>query len=65
MLCPSNGSLWVGRNTGSAFEFTKYATVAPASGWSFVAGQFPGDSKADVAGYHPSNGPVWVGRNVG
>jgi len=62
---PSNGSLWVGRNTGSAFSFTQYATVQPASGWSFVAGQFAGDNKDDVVGYHPSNGSLWVGRNTG
>ena len=62
---PSNGSLWVGHNTGSSFAFTQYATVAPAAGWSFVAGQFTGDSRADVTGYHPSNGTLWMGRNAG
>jgi len=38
--------------------------VTPAAGWSFVAGQFAGDTKTDVAGYHPSNGSIWVGTNV-
>ena len=62
---PSNGTLWVGRNTGSAFSFTKYATVSPAEDWQFVAGRFAGDSRSDLAGYHPSNGTVWVGRTRG
>src|SRR5690349_24230230 len=57
---PSNGSLWVGTNTGSAFSFARYATVSPAADWSFVAGNFAGDSRADVMGYHPSNGSLWV-----
>jgi len=46
------------------FDFTRYATVTPASGWSFVAGQFAGSNLIDVVGYHPSNGSVWVGTNV-
>ncbi len=47
------------------FSFTRYATVSPATGWSFVAGQFAGDGRSDIVGYHPSNGSVWVGRNTG
>jgi hypothetical protein len=46
------------------FWFTRYGTVKPASGWSFVAGQFAGDSRADVTAYHPSDGSLWVGRNA-
>lgn len=46
------------------FAFTQYATVSPSAGWSFVAGQFAGDNKTDVVGYHPSNGSLWAGRNV-
>ena len=46
------------------FSFKQYATVSPAAGWSFVAGQFAGNAKADVVGYHPSNGSLWVGRNT-
>ena len=61
---PSDGSVWVGRNTGSAFSFTRWATVTPASGWSFVAGVFTSDSRSDVAAYHPSDGSIWVGANV-
>jgi hypothetical protein len=61
---PSNGTVWVGRNTGSAFSFTQYATVSPARNWSFVAGQFAGNNRTDVVGYHPSNGSLWVGRNA-
>ncbi len=49
----------------ASFSFTQYATVSPAAGWSFVAGNFAGDNRADVAGYHPSNGSLWVGRNTG
>jgi photosystem II stability/assembly factor-like uncharacterized protein len=60
---PGNGSLWVGTNTGSAFTFSRWATVTPASGWSFAAGDFSNDGKADVIGYHPGNGSLWVGTN--
>jgi hypothetical protein len=62
---PSNGSVWVGRNTGSKFSFTQYATLTPASGWVIVAGQFAGSSLADLMAYHPSNGSIHVGRNTG
>src|SRR5690349_25172532 len=53
------------RSIAAAFSFTQYATVSPASGWSFVAGNFAGDSRADVMGYHPSNGSLWVGTKKG
>ena len=46
------------------FSFSRYATVSPAEDWSFVSGQFAGDRKADVVGYHPSDGSLWVGRNT-
>src|SRR5690349_24230231 len=49
------------RSIAAAFSFTRYATVSPAADWSFVAGNFAGDSRADVMGYHPSNGSLWVG----
>jgi hypothetical protein len=62
---PSDGSVWVGWNTASAFSFRRFATVGPASGWSFVAGDFTGDGLGDLAAYHPSDGSVWVGRNDG
>ena len=57
---PSDGSVWVGRNVGSRFAFQRYATVVPASGWRFVAGEFTGDGLADLAAYHPNDGSVWV-----
>ena len=44
------------------FSFQRYATVRPAAGWSFAAGEFTGDNHADLAAYHPSDGSVWVGR---
>lgn len=63
---PSNGSIFVGRNTGSStFVWTQWATVSPASGWSFTSGDFNNDGRVDISGYHPSNGSVWVGRNSG
>ena len=31
---------------------------------AFVAGQFAGDSRADVTAYQPSDGSLWVGRNA-
>jgi hypothetical protein len=46
------------------FSFSRYATVSPAEDWSFVSGQFAGNNKTDVMGYHPSNGSLWVGRNT-
>lgn len=61
----SNGSLWLGENTGTGFTFRPWATVAPVAGWQFVAGFFSGRAKADVLGYHPSNGSLWVGENTG
>lgn len=51
--------------TGPRFSFTPYATVNPASGWTFVSGQFSGDSRTDVTGYKSSQGTVSVGTNVG
>ena len=62
---PSNGTLWVGENAGTAFTFQKWATVSPVADWQFVAGFFEGGPKADVCGYHPSNGSLWVGQNTG
>ena len=47
------------------FQFTQWASVAPASGWTFVAGNFTGTGRSDILGYQPSNGTVWVGRNTG
>ena len=58
---PSDGSIWVLRNTGSSFVFERWATVSPASGWNFATGDFTGDGRLDVVGYHSGEGTVWVG----
>ena len=63
-----NGTIWVGQNGGTSFGFggTAWATgLTPATGWSFLAGRFAGDAKADVVGHHPGNGTIWVGRSTG
>ena len=31
---PSNGAVFVGRNTGSSFVWAQWATVSPPSGWT-------------------------------
>ena len=62
---PDNGSLWVGKNTGSSFKFQKWATVTPADKWQFVAGNFTGSGLNELVGYHPDNGSLWVGKNTG
>lgn len=62
---PSNGTLWVGENTGTGFTFRQWANVTPLSDWQFVAGDFKGGGRSDVVGYHPSNGTVWMGENLG
>ena len=59
---PSNGTLWVGRNTGTAFDFGPWATVDPVDGWRFVVDTFDADLWSDAVGYHPSNGTLWLGR---
>jgi hypothetical protein len=61
---PSNGTLWVGENTGGGFAFWKWGKVDPTSGWQFVAGPFDADLWADVVGYHPSNGTLWLGKST-
>jgi hypothetical protein len=61
-----NGTLWVGRNTGTVFTFTgAWATVQPVDGWQFATGDVTGNGRADVVGYHPSNGTIWLGENTG
>jgi len=62
---PSNGSLWVGRNSRGGFAFERWATLDPATGWQIVAADFTRDGRADVAAYHRSNGSVWVGEDRG
>ena len=53
------------RNTGTAFAFTRSATVQPTAGWKLAPGNLGGDARDDVVGYHPSSASVWVGENVG
>src|SRR5579884_2313869 len=62
---PTNGTLWVGRNTGSGFAFSQWAVVSPASGWKFVAGHFTNSFRTDLLGYSPTNGTLWVGKSTG
>jgi hypothetical protein len=66
---PSNGTLWVGTNSGTQFAVNRWATVTPARDWTFLVGRFglstSPDDKADVFGYHPSNGTLSVGVNEG
>src|SRR2546423_7448126 len=62
---PSDGSVWMGRNTDASFEFDQWATVTPAAGWTFRSGDFDGDTLDDLLLYHPNDGSVWVGRNTG
>ena len=50
---------------GDAIQFSQWGTVHPASGWSFVSGDFTGDGQLDVMGYDSGNGSLWVGTNMG
>jgi hypothetical protein len=47
------------------FNLQQWATVSPSSGWRIIAGDFDGNSRADIVGYHSSNGSVCVGENNG
>ena len=40
---PSDGTIWVGSNTGDAFAMSLWATVDPAEGWQLYAGEFTRD----------------------
>lgn len=61
---PTNGSLWVGSNTGTGFALQHWGSVAPADGWWFGTGNFTGGTRDDIIGYQSSNGSLWVGRNA-
>ena len=52
-------------DTGDPIQFSQWGTVYPASGWSFVSGDFTGDGRTDVMGYDPGNGSLWMGTNMG
>ncbi len=62
---PSNGSIWIGINTGSGFVFVRQATVSPAAVWEILAGDFGADGRDDVALYRSDIGEIHVGLNVG
>jgi hypothetical protein len=47
------------------FQLSQWATVSPATEWQFaVGGDFTGDGRPDVFGYHPSDRSLWVLRNA-
>lgn len=67
-----DGSIWVGSqkiksNGQRYFDFTGEwgKRLNPPDGWVFEAGNFAGDGRADLIGYHPSDGSIYVGRNTG
>jgi hypothetical protein len=70
---PSNGTLWVGTNTGSNFHLHKWygenvgngKNLSPPDNWTFLVGNFAGDSKPDLVGYQPGDGTVRIGTNNG
>ena len=43
------------------WTFEQWATVDPATGWVFDAGDFDADGRSDLVAYHSSDGTVWVG----
>jgi hypothetical protein len=67
----TRGSLWVGTSSGTSFAFAQWASLTPATGWTFLTDQFAGNAADDVVGYHPTDhgddthGSLWVGRNTG
>ncbi|MFH8250017.1 N,N-dimethylformamidase beta subunit family domain-containing protein [Microbacterium sp. B2969] len=62
---PINGSLWVGENSGNAFNFQHWGAVSPPDGWWFDAGDFTTSNRDDVFGYRASDGALWMGKNAG
>ncbi|MBM4200380.1 MAG: VCBS repeat-containing protein, partial [Gammaproteobacteria bacterium] len=52
-------------NNGSHFIHSNWATLTPASGWTFVTGDFTGDAKMDALAYQASSGVLSIGRNTG
>jgi hypothetical protein len=62
----NDGSLWIGTNTGSGFNFgsSYWNKLSPTSGWTLAAGKMSGnDAKADLLAYYYSNQSLWVGRS--
>jgi glucose/arabinose dehydrogenase len=62
---PSNGTWWVSRSTGTAFDTRKWADFSTNSGWSSqLSGDFDGDGRHDIANFFPGNGTWWVSRST-
>ena len=61
----------VNARSNLSFLFVTWATVTPLNDWTFDVGDFNGDNKLDIIGYHPSYwgntsvGSLWVGINNG
>lgn len=47
------------------FDFGTWGTPTPSDGWEWHSGEFGGDSKPDVLGYHWRTGTLWVGVSEG
>ena len=70
----STASLWLGKNTGSAFSFIYYGSLSPRFVWALLPGYFALDTwyedvlkngLEDVVAYNSSDGSLWVGANTG
>lgn len=65
----SNGGLflWAGIPGDGLFADLEvlWAQVSPASGWSFVPGDFDADGRLDLMGYRSADGRFRLCRNVG
>jgi len=62
---PSNGTVWVLRNTGTNFSAELRGSLAAALTGSIHAGDFDGDGSTDVAFYDAGTGAIRVGRSDG
>jgi hypothetical protein len=61
---PTNGSVWVGANTGDDFAFDQWATLEPADGWMVLAADVTGGGRADLVAFDSSTGNVEVRENL-
>jgi hypothetical protein len=62
---PSNGTVWVLRNTGTGFASELRGSLAAGLPGSIHAGDFDGNGSTDVAYYASSTGAVRVGASTG